>query len=322
MSWHADGIKYCLLSWNDLECQETEYHRGRKVPISGLFNWANVLAGASAFPRSQEEMSKFNLIHLNVTAENLNLIPKIVRLVDRTKTKLIFNVDYAIELWPRNFRHPELFLQQLNQADFIFAVEEKMAEILSLALHRTVPCIPHPTDTVGLKETYFSAERDNQIGVAIHQYDGAVTAPFYALREQNHFQTVAFGGISKPEDYYHLFDFIAPYRSFEDNMKMVSRLFAIVESYTIHSYGRVSVEAAALGIPVIGSTIVGSIKRCFPETSFDDPMDALHIIKHIVQLQNPAFYRHVSQKAMKEADYYSFENSRRRMIKFITEEQS
>lgn len=320
MPWFADGIKYCLLSWNDLEVQETEQHRGRKVPISGLFNWANVLNGISAFPRSTEEMSAFNLIHLNVTAENLNLIPKIIRLVDRTRTKLIFNVDYAVELWPRNFRHPELFIQQLDQADFIFAVEQKMSEILSLALHRTVPCIPHPTDTTGLRKTFFSAERDNQIGVAIHQYDGAVTAPFYALREQNHFQTVAFGGIGKPEEYYHLFDFIAPYRSFEDNMKMIARLFAIVESYTIHSYGRVSVEAAALGIPVIGSTIVGSIKRCFPDISFDDPIDPLHIIKHIVQLQDPEFYRHVSEKAMKLSDYYSFEKSRQRMVHFLTGE--
>jgi hypothetical protein len=116
----------------------------------------------------------------------------------------------------------------------------------------------------------------------------------------------------------HEFNFIIETKKFDSFIPLITDMFAIIETYTLYSYGRVSVEAAALGIPVIGFEGVGSIKKCFPELACKNPYSILEYHSKITHLiQDVDFYEHVCNYAVESSEEYSFEHSRKVMLDFL-----
>jgi len=324
MIYTEDTIKYCLLSWDFYESNNANNYGNESLPISGLYNWANVFGGKRMYPQTPEDFSNSNIFHINITERNLQLLTTFIKKKNEfnPEAKILLNVDFSIELWKNCFNYPDLFLEQLNKADYIFAVEPLMGEILSDALQRNVPEIPHPVDIEGLKQ-YRNNERLNQIGYALHRYDMNYMLSDYIIKQiDNSFQSIAVGSTQNTKaNMMHIYDFIKESCPFKELIKLTSQLYAVYETYTIHSYGRYTVECAALGIPCVGSKAVSSIKRCFPDLAIDtnDITKAAMLLNLLIN--DKGFYFDTAIKGTEKAEQYSFENSKKEMLKFLNSER-
>ena len=324
MRFTAENIRYCLLAFATWEPQHAEEFVSQKIPLSGLFNWSLVFNGKRFFPRSRDEMAQFNLVHVNITANNLMLLPSMFKLLDRTKTKVIFNVDYALEMWYPHFKFPAIFLEQLDKADYIFSVEEEMAETLSMLLKRPIACIPHPVAVEEISKRKLTS-RFPLIGAMHHIYDSNIILPSLAINNaieqwRPAWRSTAMGGIANDKEVGHLYDnFLDHTPDFERFITYLSNLYAVVESYTLRSYGRVTIECAALGVPVIGSDLVSSQRRCFPLlcTENAQPSKTSVLLKRLIEDKD--FWKICAREGQTGAGYYSFEESKKRMLEFLNQ---
>lgn len=320
MQFTDDNIRYLLLSWDKPTNDHIDSYINQDLTISGLYLWHKALNGSIGFPQFPDQFAEYNLIHVNITPRNIPLIPKIIPLIDRSKTKLLFNVDHAVSMWSSVFNYPHLMLHILDMADYIFAVEPTMAGMLSDALKRNVPTIPHPVDVENIS-AFRTHERETRIGVSIHRYDRNTILPWFALKDlPPHWATSAIGS-QAPSDpipnIQHLFNEIQPHLDFATLMKFTSSLYAVLESYTIPSYGRYTAECAALGVPVVGSDIVASQCRCFPFTALPRPTPSA--VRSVINklIEDSDFYTEVTKKAIERSEYYSIASSRKRMLDFL-----
>lgn len=322
MTFTEENIRYCLLAFASWESPHSDEYAKQNIPLSGLFNWSLALNGKRFFPRCKSDMEQFNLVHVNITANNLLLIPSLLKYIDKTKTKLIFNVDYAIEMWYPHFKFPSLFVDTLDKADYIFAVEEEMANTLSLMLGRNIPCIPHPCDISKIK-SLTTTERFPLIGAMLHVYDGNQLLPSLAIdsvieKLRPAWRSTAMGGVANDKEIGHLYDNFLPHTPvFEEFISYLSELYAVVESYMVHSYGRTTIECAALGVPVIGSACVSSQRRCFPDLCTENAQvkKTAELLERLIN--DKPFWTACVHKSIETSEYYSFENCKKMMFDFL-----
>jgi hypothetical protein len=322
MTWTKETIKYCLLSFAGWEKQESDSYTSGRIPLSGLFNWSLALNGDRAFPRSRAQVDKYNLVHVNITANNIHLISQLFDIVDRSKTSVMFNVDYAIEMWYPSFKFPSFFIRELDRADYIFAVEDRMAELLSALLKRPVPVIPHPTATHMLSFLQKSGDgaRRTEIGVSVHSYETNHLLPALAIRlaelDPKWISTLV-GHVQNEIDMAHAYTAVLGHMDFPALMAHVAEMYAVIESYTIHSYGRFTTECAALGVPVIGSDCVSSQRRLFPglTTQCGNVVKQSRLLRQLIN--EPAFWTDCASYASKASEYYSFNSCAEQMLAFL-----
>lgn len=320
MKFTKENIKYCLLTWDFLEDKHINSYGDQDITITGLYNWSKVFNGTRTFPRTAEDFSKYNLVHINLTPKNLPLFSKILPKIDKSITTLLVNVDFAIELWANNFEYPHLMLQEIDKADYIFGVEEKMCDILSQALKRKVPCIPHPSPIEHL-QSLKKAERSKRVMVSGHRYDLNHLLPWFALRNSlsEEWITSCIGCYTNKSSVLHLYDEVHDYLQFEQLMDLTSRSYFALETYMIHSYGRYTIECAAMGVPCIGTNLISSMRKCFPNLTHNvnDSCKISEIIKDLINDQE--FYTEVAKKGIERSNYYSFENCSKLMLDFLNE---
>jgi glycosyltransferase involved in cell wall biosynthesis len=323
MKWTKENIRYCLITWDTHLNKHVEQQTKteKKIIISGLYLWANALGGHRSFPWTRTQCNELNLIHVNLTPNNLPLITRLNEIRDPEKTKLLVNIDFAIEMWYPNLRFPALMIQQLETADYVFAVEQRQAEIVSMMLHKEIPCIPHPVDVTGLKKYRVKSSREKRVVVSAHRYDQNFLLPALVLREAVPFEEGWVSGCINSTNELnmhinHLYNENQPPLGFEQTIKYLAESYACLESYTIHSYGRTVAECAALGVPCIGPNYVGSMK-CFPDliTECNDLVGQADLLKRLIRDQE--FYTACGIKGLGLAEEYSLENSATKMIDFL-----
>lgn len=322
MTFTADTIKYCLLTWDKIEDDHIEKDAGRELTITGLYNWSKIFKGKRTFPRTAGDFDKYNLIHINFTPKNLPLMSKILPKINRNKTKILLNIDFALELWSRSFQHPELLMQEIDKADYIFGVEERMCELLETTLKRKVACIPHPCPTKKLA-TYRTHTRKKKFGISAHRYDTNLIIPWFMINETvpREFVTCLVGGYTALDRAVHLYDEVQEYVAFENLIPYLAKMYAMLETYTLHSYGRLTIECAILGVPCVCPNIVSSGRRLFPELCF--PFNDTKAAKAKIEMliNDKDFYEEVTRYGIKEAEHYSFENCRKLMLEFLNTPQ-
>jgi len=323
MVFTEENIKYCLLTFDKQMKDHIEGFAKEKMCISGLYQWAQLFKGDYNFPIFPLDTEEYNVIHVNITPRNIPLLDQLLPMVNRNKTKILFNVDHAVDLWSTAFPYPHQLLRSLEEGDYIFGVEPLMCSILSEALQRKVACIPHPVDIKKLSEMA-SHDRGQRIGISIHRYMENYVLPWFVTKNLPAGWITSAIGANVPgfqPRVQHLYPEVQPYSQFEELMKWVSKLYAVIESYTLASYGRFTVECAALGVPVIGCEIVASQKKCFPELS-TKYFNAPEMQKLLAILINePEFYTRVVRKGREECQSYSLENSRKKMLDFLNSPQ-
>lgn len=319
MIFTEENIKYCLLTFDRPMKDHIESYAQDELCISGLYHWSRLFRGDFNFPLWPEDTERYNVIHVNVTPRNIPLLDQLIPMVNRNKTKLLFNVDHSVHLWMTTFPYPVQLLTALDKADYIFGVEPLMCEMLTDALKRPVPCIPHPVDVKQLKKLQ-KRERAQRVGVSIHRYYGNTVLPWFAINElPQGWVTTAIGarGTNFAPKIHHLYPEVQPYLKFKPLMEFVADLYAVVESYFIASYGRLTAECAALGVPVVGCKGVGAQARCFPETGIEqfNPIQFKKTLHRLINDQD--FYTAIIRHAVEAVEFYSLIESKKRMLAFL-----
>ena len=156
----------------------------------------------------------------------------------------------------------------------------------------------------------------------IHRYDKNYLLPWYAINtipEIGHeYMTCAMGGAwNNPQDVSNLYDMYIDHMPFSELMQVTAKLFFAIETYTIHSYGRFSIECAALGIPCIGCELVSSLKHCFPRlTTKSNDLIAIHDLS-MQLIHDHNFYKDIVATAQEKVNYYSYDNCTQLMLQFL-----
>jgi glycosyltransferase involved in cell wall biosynthesis len=309
-------MNYCLLTWDYYEKLNNESFNS-KIPLSGLFNWCKVFNGVMDFPRTSEEFDNYDIVHINITQKNLPLLSKIIPKINRNKTKILANVDYAVELWSSAFHHPTLLFQELDKCDYIFSVESLGASVLEDNLKRDIPIIPHPVDVKSISELR-TTERFLRVTAINHSYDNCYMQAFLSMNSlPESYVTAIVGAGDIAQNVLHLFDEVQMRLSFDQMLEYLSKSYCIVDPYSVHSYGRTTIEAAALGVPCIGSHNIESMRVLFTDLIADcnNPISIKNLLEYIIN--DSKFYTEVCKKAILNAEYYSLESSYQRMSNFF-----
>jgi len=295
---------------------------------SGCMKWLDIFKGdIDYFTNFQNnDLEKYDVIHINLCGGDVGLI-KTVRdaLPNSSSVKIVANIDYGVEDIQRTFGDPSIYKYALRGADYYFATEPFQAALCSRIINdKPVKIIPHPIDVKFIKKR--QKEQNNKkalmISAIYHSYDDQIDMPYWTISDLG----LGIGAINLAEDgrprrgglSKYLFNYTKNADcNWEDWLDILDSNFLLFETYTQHSYGRATVEAAALGVPVVGSHLVASMRRCYPKTSCD-PLWIPRCRELIIKLRDDEkFYKEVSDYAIETSEYYNLENSKKRFLELI-----
>jgi len=104
-----------------------------------------------------------------------------------------------------------------------------------------------------------------------------------------------------------------PGMPYEPWLEWMAKQSIMVDSYQrMHSYGRQSIECAALGIPIIGSNLVESQEYLWPDLTApgEDVWTQRQMLKRL--MTEPTFYKDAADQAESKVGRYGHDESRKR----------
>lgn len=292
---------------------------------SGLFCWVQAFREAGGvgemYPSiNKDYLEKYDIVHINYTSGHPSYIEAVRNALGNSSTKIIANVDYAMSMWetinPFNMKH------QLGMADMVFHVESSGAAALSRFLGRKVPIIPHPVDTRHIKQLLVDGKNKETLATCQwHRYGSTWSAYYYGLlghKLTKYLVSFTPPGPQKLVNLETLFDRVLL------SMEYVKYISHVLSTATINldlapdnTYGRGLVDAAALGIPTIGSNTIESARIIWPELAVK-PHD--HKATYDVAdrlLHDDEFYHDMSERGIDMCELYSCESSYKRMMEAL-----
>ena len=292
---------------------------------SGLFCWVQAFRKSGGvgemFPSIRKDyLEQYDIVHINYTSGHPSYIEAVRNALGNSSTQIIANVDYAMSMWetinPFNMKH------QLNMADMVFHVESSGAAALSRFLDRKVPTIPHPVDTRCLKGMRVDDKAKNvRATCQWHRYGSTWSAYYYGLLGhdiERYLVSFVPPGPQKLVNLETLFDRVLL------SMEYVPYISHVLSTATINldlapdnTYGRGIVDAAALGIPTVGSNTIEASRIIWPELSVK-PHDHEATYKLVDRLlHDTEFYSDMSSRGIDLCDLYSCESSYKRMMEAL-----
>jgi len=319
----TDKLSYILIG--DPKGKELA-NKGDNLRLSGLYLWSTAFehfgkAGAMDTFWRKQDLEEFDMVHINYTPSNLQL-PTIIRdeLGYGSSTKIIINIDLDVSIMSQNWAYyTHAMIKGLHEADVIFHVEPKGAEILSHLLDRDVKVCPHPVDVSALYD-YIKKEREPMAGVMFHRYTPSTLIPYIALRNIP-LRRVLFGyqaGKQPTVANAGMYDQIMLYTSFQEHVEEFSKSAVGCDLYQGYSYGRTVVESAGLCVPMVCSSTIAA-SHLFPETTVHpfDTHGAEEKFKRLVS--DDDFADEVIKTAHNACGLYSLKNSYSRFLKMLEE---
>jgi hypothetical protein len=317
-------VKYlCVVNRLTEDIQEVFHEIPRR---GGFFNWLQVFNGDlfqyDAKLMTKEWLEQYDIVHVNLPPADQLLIPKLRRtLSNNSKTKLVGNNDHVCEIWHKFGNHYDTYHDVQRQCDMVFGTEHHQTSHMI----DTAKVIPHPHDIEVLKHMYTDMTY-HKVGVLFHHWEGktfttsilcdkifkqfGMTSKVYAY-ENSKDECQRWGRI--------LFDEFVGGLAYPDFIDDLISNKIVIEPCSYHTYGRTTVDLAAIGIPCVGSNRVDSMRRCFPFTSFD-PYDIAGQLKVIKQLLNDEQFKlKVIAYAKNASEYYNYNNSRKRFLDALNE---
>lgn len=295
-----------------------------KPVLPGLFQWANAF---NAWDREgvifnivcKEELERYDVIHVNWTSGHPSYISAIRDALGDSSTTIIANVDFGVGL--HDIIDPLIMKDTLIKADMIFHVEPFGARRLSNYLERNVPCIPHPCDVERIKKFRKGTYLPPTISCQFHRYGSTWAIYYYAtqrlLKKYPELRSVLYNVTDYPphhpslEDKFSSVVPVAPYAEYLDDL---SRCYINLDLPPDYTYGRGIVDAAALGIPTIGSDTVFAQQMIYPELACNC-VDAEQVEKALEQmLLRPDDYSEFSERGKDKCKFFDLYNSHNRMV--------
>jgi len=286
-----------------------------------IMPWKNIEAQGDA----KSFLERYDVVHLNMAPVDQLLIPEIRKALGKSSsTKFVINNDYVAEQWHKWNIHPKQYWHLQGMGDMVFGTEPcQVSHMIPRA-----KTIPHPHWIKMLKKMAPS-ETENSYGVLYHWWEGKTHSPaifdfklkkefpkieskFYAYRED----------VAEDKRWLRTFwDYKVPPMNFPEYIDDLMTNKFVYEPTNSHTYGRNSVDLAAIGIPMIGSDRVWSMKYCFPKTSHDPwRMDkTLNVARRI--LKESRFRQEVIDYAQDACEFFNYKNSKERFIAALEESE-
>jgi len=287
---------------------------------TGLYNWIQTFKGKICKPGDVVDYNAYDIVHVNMSKQDRHLPATIrKRLKKDSKTVIVCNNDYTSELWEGNYEHPDAQAQYYKDADILFGTEYYQSVALAEITGNKVYNIPHPANVKRLK-TLTSTKKKNYIAVVWRRYDKFAYVPFLAAKELG-LQTVLIGYDRAQDAHWHItesmYDHVIYHTDYDKYTKILSDAMIVYNPYTLHSYDRLGVDCAAMGVVSAGSDRTWAMKQCYPKT-ICDPFDVRatkDILKKLVT--DKAFYDKVKAFAQHKAQYFNQENAKLRLLNSI-----
>jgi len=318
-------LKWCMLNGTSGETSQANEIAGDGRIKTGMFNWLRLWQGVAIDYRKLTNPDHFDVIHIQLSGTNFSA-PSMVRqmLGPNSKTRIVVNLDYALEYWYMFPPQPELFMQQLAAADHLMAVEPYSARALSSLTGRQVPIIPHPADTTAIKKCRVPVTGRHGAMVMFHR-DNQQVLPYWILRDSG-LDTRVIGlmqRVAQPDgsaiDFQPmLYDYVHEgYLGGEEVIRAMASSYLMFDSYTHRVCGRSAIEAAALGVPCIGYPNVWAQRRCFPDLTVNtaDVSTARRLVRRL--LDDEGFYRSTAERAMETVEYFNYDAARERYLAML-----
>jgi len=116
-----------------------------------------------------------------------------------------------------------------------------------------------------------------------------------------------------------MFDEVVGRMKYFEYLKLLSHVMINIDITPDYTYGRGVVDAAALGVPTIGSKTIEAVNRLFPTTGVvagDNKKLNELCIELILDI---GLQESVANAAMRDCHFYSLETSYNRMVNAICE---
>lgn len=310
------AMKYCMVTAHS--------HKSlfKETPLrSGLYQWIDIFGGCTENYQDLD-FEDFDVVHFNWCISDTPIFQELVKRTENTSTILVLNTDHSVDTYFRNTQIPiQILSTWLKGADCYFATEDYGQSLLSFIVDKPVKCMPHPVDTEMLHR-FRTSEREERVGVIYHWYEHSIELPYLILDKLN-LKKILLGWIKEGDPktpqtktMYPLRHEDQQYATFIEKMNQCKY---IIDLYTLRSWGRATAESAALGIPTVGSNLVDSCRRCFPNT-ISDPWDIQSAYKNLKKLiDNKITYDKIANFAFEQSDYYSRELCEQRFLEMIEE---
>jgi len=301
------------------------------IVLGGLFNWPVAFdthgkKGDMSANLTRELIEEFDIIHVNFTPGNASYIAAIRDAIGfNSDTKIITQVDFAIGLW--NSIDPLIMRQQLDLADFVFHVEPVGATRLTNFLGREIPAIPHPVDVDKIMPFRKQPSLPPLVACQYHRYMYTWAVYYYGTYRIRH-DRERFGIRTALMNYNattavvaldSLFDDVVDRSPYAVYLGMLGDCFVNIDLAPDYTYGRGIVEAAAIGLPTIGSNTIYAMNHIWPELAISphDDMAVDALLENL--LTDSEFATEMAAQGTERSKYYNLENSYNRLISCLEE---
>ena len=298
----------------------------KEVPRrGGYYNWIFVHQGGIKPYRMVEDFEDYDVVSVNMSPIDQHLVPMIrEKIPESSSILLVLNNDYVTECWPDWQQHPMEYLNVQKAGDAVFATEKYQTSFMRDDAY----CMPHPHWIEGYKHIKPDYDNDDfDVAAIYHWWEGGsyhmsqilerLRKEFPKLYTKLYAYMQARDKSAKWQKV--MFDEHKPMMEYKDYINSLGKNRFVFENGPYHTYGRNSVDTAAMGIPTVGSNRIDSMRRCWGQTAHD-PYDARSILNSMRKiLTDKNFVQDILDKAKEESEYYNYQNSRERYMTMIEE---
>ena len=316
----------------------------KEVTKPGSYNWWKAF---NAYPNwtgevrevdtlAKEDFENFDIIHLTLAGVHTALIQNIRKILgENSNTLLILSTDYTFENFESGFNSPLDMHMATRCADLIFAQEPAQQGLYQYIVKEymkkpwTIPLIPHPVDTEGIKAMYVKPDQRLDMAVYLfHKYERHVSIPSMLLDglgvpslmvgylDEHALRAGRGAGESLPAGYFH---FNAGWLDWKTYIYMLRHCTVGLDYWTLHSYSRFPQELACLGIPAVCSSHGYSGTLLYPETCHS-PYDLPALRSSLERLvKDEEFWKKTADYAYEKVETMNWKNSVENLLKALEE---
>jgi len=292
----------------------------------GLYNWLWVFKGELVPFNMVDDFEKYDVVQINCSPVDQLLVREVRNKIPKSSsTLLVLNNDYVCEAWDTWGAHPMQYEQVLEYGDCVFGTEPHQTS----CLRDDAYVIPHPHWIKMLKHI----GNDD-----LDEDDFKVAAMYHWWEKKSYTMSLAFLKLRKkyPKLYTRLFSYIPngdpntrwqkvmfdehinP-SSYPEFIRGLMNNRFLLENCSYHTYGRTSVDTAALRIPTVGTDRVFSMKHCWKNMCCD-PFNVKKLVSIMDKvLKGGSWLDQQIDYAYNACEYFNYKNSKERYMVMIEE---
>ena len=292
----------------------------------GMYNWLFLFKGgmmpiSAVTPKILED---YDVIQVNLAPIDQPLSFKIRKMLPKSSSTLIIgNNDYTCESWELWQTHPQLYEHSQDVCDSVFGTEPYQTSFL----REDAFVIPHPHWTKMLKKIGtddYDPER-YRVGYNYHWWEAksyASNIVIEKLRSKYPELITIMYGYNPVHDKMRqwqkvMWDIIQDPLSYPEFQRSLMTTRFLFENCSYHTYGRTTVDTAALGVPAVGTNRVWSMRVCYPNMCFD-PFDAKSIYDCMNKIIEGGSWLDTQMDIAKEqVEFFNYENSEKRYLEMV-----